>query len=186
MINLELDPQGRLTYFQVIPDQKFQAKSETSGSQATAPDWKILLDAAGLDPSKLQPAQPAWNPLASFDARAAWTGSWPGTTRPLRVEAASFQGKPVFFSLIGELDQARSHEEHRAKNLRAETYQACWIDPVIFRFARCWISCPEKLPSRTRRSEGSLRLAMAMFRARWASFSVSATFHRSETPSVSP
>jgi serine/threonine-protein kinase len=32
----------------------------------------------------------------------AWTGNWPGTTRPLRVEAASFQGKPVFFSLIGD------------------------------------------------------------------------------------
>jgi hypothetical protein len=32
----------------------------------------------------------------------AWTGSWPGTTRALRVEAAAFQGKPVFFSLIGD------------------------------------------------------------------------------------
>jgi hypothetical protein len=27
---------------------------------------------------------------------------WPGTTRALRVEAAAFHGKPVFFSLIGE------------------------------------------------------------------------------------
>jgi serine/threonine-protein kinase len=64
-------------------------------------DWNILLAAAGLDPSKLQPAQPAWTSLAASDTRMAWTGTWPGTTRPLRVEAAAFQGKPVFFSLIG-------------------------------------------------------------------------------------
>ncbi len=33
--------------------------------------------------------------------RAAWTGQWPGTDRPLRVEAAAWHGKPVFFRLIG-------------------------------------------------------------------------------------
>jgi serine/threonine-protein kinase len=32
----------------------------------------------------------------------AWTGTWPGTTRPLRVESASWHGKPVFFALIGD------------------------------------------------------------------------------------
>jgi hypothetical protein len=100
MINLVLDPQGRLTYFQAIPPQKLE-----EGTEAAAPaapfDWNILFTAAGLDPSKLQPAQPTWNSLAASDTRVAWTGSWPGTMRPLRVEAAAFQGKPVFFSLIG-------------------------------------------------------------------------------------
>ncbi|HEY6306136.1 MAG TPA: hypothetical protein VI488_06700 [Candidatus Angelobacter sp.] len=33
--------------------------------------------------------------------RTAWTGKWPGTGQPLRIEAAAFHGKPVFFSLIG-------------------------------------------------------------------------------------
>ena len=105
MINLELDPQGRLTSFQAIPPQKLDEKKDTSAAPtAPAPalfDWNILFSAAGLDPSKLQPAQPAWTSLAASDTRMAWTGSWPGTTRPLRVEAAAFQGKPVFFSLIG-------------------------------------------------------------------------------------
>jgi serine/threonine-protein kinase len=98
MINLVLDPQGRLTYFQAIPPQKQEGVTSTA-----APfDWNILFSAAGLDASTLQPAQPTWNSLAASDVRMAWTGSWPGTTRPLRVEAASFQGKPVFFSLIGD------------------------------------------------------------------------------------
>src|SRR5208282_132586 len=33
--------------------------------------------------------------------RAAWTGKWPGTQWPLRIEAAAWRGKPVYFSLIG-------------------------------------------------------------------------------------
>ena len=79
MINLELDPQGRLTYFQAIPPQKQDEKKETcAGAGPRAFDWNILFAAAGLDPSKLQPAQPIWTSLAASDTRMAWTGSWPG------------------------------------------------------------------------------------------------------------
>jgi predicted Ser/Thr protein kinase len=101
MINLNLDPQGRLTYFQAIPPQKQDDKGNAS-TPATPFDWNILFGAAGLDPSKFQATQPVWTSLAESDSRMAWTGTWPGTARPLRVEAAAFQGKPVFFSLIGE------------------------------------------------------------------------------------
>ncbi len=101
MINLELDPQGRLTYFQAIPPQKQDDKA-SAGPPVAPFDWNLLFTAAGLDPSKFQPTQPIWTSLAESDARMAWTGTWPGTTRPLRIEAAAFHGKPVFFSLIGD------------------------------------------------------------------------------------
>jgi serine/threonine protein kinase len=97
MINLELDPQGRLTYFQSIPPEK-----ENSSAPAAAFDWHPLFVAAGLDPAQFQEAQPAWNSLAASDARMAWTGTWPGTKRALRVEAAAWHGKAVFFSLISD------------------------------------------------------------------------------------
>jgi len=98
MINVELDPQGRLTYFQAIPPQK-----EGSGaSPAAAFDWNLFFATAGLDPSQFQKAEPAWASPGDSDARTAWTGNWPGTTRPLRIEAAAWRGKPVFFSLIGD------------------------------------------------------------------------------------
>jgi len=61
-----------------------------------------LFAAAEVDPSKLQPAQPQWMPFGSADTRAAWTGVWPGSNRPLRVEAAAWHGKPIFFAMIGE------------------------------------------------------------------------------------
>ncbi len=121
MINLQLDPQGRLTYFQAIPDQKLDDKNSSAGTSPTtspAPmDWKILFDAAGLDESKFLPAPSTWNPLAASDARAAWTGLWPGSTRALRVEAASFRGKPVYFSLIGTWTKP-----YRMKNTEPKTF----------------------------------------------------------------
>jgi serine/threonine protein kinase len=97
MVLVELDPQGRLNYLQVIPPQK-----QDSPGRASAFDWNALLTAAGLDESKFQKTAPEWNSLAASDERMAWTGTWPGTSRPLRVEAAAWRGKPVFFSLIGD------------------------------------------------------------------------------------
>jgi serine/threonine-protein kinase len=49
----------------------------------------------------LQPADPVWTWLAASDTRAAWTGVWPGSKRPLRVEAAALGGRPVAFMLAG-------------------------------------------------------------------------------------
>jgi predicted Ser/Thr protein kinase len=115
MINVKLDSQGRLTYFQAIPSQK-----ESSTAPATAFDWNLLFSSAGLDPTQFQKAEPAWNSLASSDTRVAWTGMWPGTARPLRVEAAALHGKPVFFSLVGEWtkpDRAKGPEKTLGKKV---------------------------------------------------------------------
>jgi serine/threonine-protein kinase len=116
MINVELDPQGRLTYFQAIPPQK-----ESSSSSAGAFDWNVLFGAAGLDPAQFQKAEPRWNSLADSDARMAWTGTWPGTMRPLRVESASWHGKPVFFALIGDWtkpERMKSPEDSTGKKVQ--------------------------------------------------------------------
>jgi len=97
MINLKIDAKGRLIYLQAIPPQK-----ESATAQTTTPDWRPLFAAAELEESKLQTSSPEWTPLGAADARAAWTGLWPGSTRRLRVEAAAWHGKPVFFAMIGE------------------------------------------------------------------------------------
>jgi predicted Ser/Thr protein kinase len=98
MVNLTMDPRGRLTFFQAIPPQ---GQSEDAGTHAQAVDWNTLFREAGLDVAQFKPTEPLWTSLAASDTRAAWTGTWPGTSRPLRIEAAAFEGKPVFFSLIG-------------------------------------------------------------------------------------
>ena len=97
MINLTLDAEGRLTYFEEIPNE-YEAKVS---SPRPPLDWKPLFTAAQIDASQLEPADPEWVGMGVFDQRMAWTGSWPESGRPLRVEAASWRGKPVFFKLIG-------------------------------------------------------------------------------------
>jgi serine/threonine-protein kinase len=97
MVNVKLDARGRLIYLQAIPPQK-----DTTAPPTASPDWSPLFSAAEVDASKLQPVQPEWTSLGMADARAAWTGVWPGSTRPLRVEAAAWHGKPVFFAMIGD------------------------------------------------------------------------------------
>src|SRR5215469_9831882 len=102
MVNLRLDPEGRLTYFEAIPPEK-----EGSARAAEVVDWRPLFQAAGLDPEELHEATPEWNSLASADTRAAWDGTWPGTKRPLHIEAAAWRAKPVFFQLTGEWTRAK-------------------------------------------------------------------------------
>ena len=101
MIQLRLDPSGRLLFFEAMPPQR----RETPSAAPPAIDWSPLFAAAGLTPAALQPAVPEWNWLAASDTRAAWTGSWPGSSRPLRVEAAALDGKPVAFMTIAPWQQ---------------------------------------------------------------------------------
>jgi serine/threonine-protein kinase len=100
MTRIQLDTRGRLLYFQTIPSQVEDSGSHIGTVQA-APDWKALFTAAGLDLSGFSPTHPKWLPLTNTDTRAAWTGSYPNApSSSLRVEAASWRGKPVYFQLI--------------------------------------------------------------------------------------
>jgi len=91
-----LDPSGRLEYFEAVPPQLEQSKGT-----APAPDWPGLFKAAGLDIAQFKPAEPEWTPRAWSDTRAAWTGVAAGRPGvPLRVEAAAYRGKPVYFVLV--------------------------------------------------------------------------------------
>jgi hypothetical protein len=96
MSHVELDHQGRLTYFETIPAQRLDAPVN-----ASTVDWTPLFTLAGLDLAQLKSTEPLWTWLAASDTRAAWTGTWPESGRPLRVEAAAFGGRPVAFMVSG-------------------------------------------------------------------------------------
>jgi serine/threonine-protein kinase len=97
MVSLNLDPQGRLVEFSAVPPQVEEVPELPHPA-----DWTLLLSAAALDMTRFAPAEPHWIPLVSFDARAAWTGSYAHAPEvPLRIEAASWRGRPVSFRVIG-------------------------------------------------------------------------------------
>jgi serine/threonine-protein kinase len=96
MRSIRLDTRGRMVDFSAVPP-------EFTGETAAPvkPDWTAVFNAAELDPAKFRETVPHWTPPVAFDARAAWEGALPDHADiPLRVEAAAFQGKIVFFKLI--------------------------------------------------------------------------------------
>jgi len=96
MTLLRLDPDGRLTSFDAVPPSWAAA-----GASSPAPDWRVLFDEAGLDMDAFVETTPEWVGASPSDAREAWIG--PGATTggaELRVEAAAFGGRPVFFRLV--------------------------------------------------------------------------------------
>ncbi|HUP04891.1 MAG TPA: serine/threonine-protein kinase, partial [Bryobacteraceae bacterium] len=118
-VEVSVDTAGRLILFRSVPPQKEEAKGPPPPA-----DWNALFAAAGLDPAKFQAAEPQWTPLAAFDTRAAWTGVYPAAPKiPLRVEAASWRGQPVFFKLVspwtrpGRMEKTATGAAARAREL---------------------------------------------------------------------
>ena len=96
MIQVNTGLDGRLRHFAATPPE-YEAESVSKGPV----DWTPLFTAAGIDLATLKPAQPEWTPLAATDVRAAWTGQYPGRKDlPIRLEAASFHGRAVFFDIV--------------------------------------------------------------------------------------
>ncbi len=105
-LTMVLDLRGRLQSLRVTPQ-----RVERSTDEPSAPRWPELFEAAGLDLSRFEPVPATFQPAAYADARAAWTGVLPdGADRPVRIEAATLRGKPVFFERITPADPAWSAE----------------------------------------------------------------------------
>jgi serine/threonine protein kinase len=176
MVNLELDPQGQLTYFQAIPPQKLTTTGDDAKPQTAAFDWDVLFRAAGLDPPKFTPTEPAWNSLAASDARGAWKGVWPGTTRPLRVEAASFQGKPVFFRLVGDWTKPARMVSAEKKSFGQQPDRIIFLLVLVLGLSGgAFLARRNYLRGRGDR-QGALRLAIIMFLLEMALFACRSHF----------
>jgi serine/threonine-protein kinase len=106
MLGVVLDSEGRL----VELDAQIGGGSHP-GLATPAADWKPLFAAAGLDASRFTRTEPLLVPPTHSDTRAAWVGSWgelPG--RQVRIEAAAYDGRPVFFRIVGPWTSAARTE----------------------------------------------------------------------------
>jgi serine/threonine-protein kinase len=97
MAGVTYDLSGRLLRFYAIPPQVETDAGETPAT----PDWARLFAEARLDRAAFRDTTPRWTPLFHTDARSAWEGAWPERPDvPIRVEAASYRGRPVWFEVI--------------------------------------------------------------------------------------
>ena len=108
LTHLSLDTRGRLVEFYRVPPQ-LDAQSVTATPQ---PDWAPLFAAAELDPANFQKIESKWVPPVAYDAREAWEGRLPDHPEiPLRIEAAGYRNRPVYFQLIYPWSKPLRQEE---------------------------------------------------------------------------
>lgn len=97
MVSVSLDPKGRLIEFRAAPRQ-----IDPPDQPVALPNWSMLFEEAGFQQADFNPTQSKWVPPVNSDSRAAWEGTLPNQpAAPLRIEAAAYAGKPVFFKLVG-------------------------------------------------------------------------------------
>ncbi|MGZ5483642.1 MAG: protein kinase domain-containing protein [Pyrinomonadaceae bacterium] len=107
MTKVILDVRGRLLEFQAVPPQ---VKDKTA--QASEADWATLFTEAGLDIRKYRQTESNWTPPFFADANLSWEGPHVDHAEiPVRIEAATYQGKPVYFQIVAPWDKPFRQEE---------------------------------------------------------------------------
>jgi serine/threonine-protein kinase len=97
MIQLRLDPEGRLLELRAVPWTEGPA-----GTDVAPATVERLFEAGGFDPARFKAVDPERLPPAMADTRLAWTGTDaedPDTE--IRIESALWQGRPVLFAVSG-------------------------------------------------------------------------------------
>lgn len=107
MVSVELDLKGQLIGLHSVPPQSLPEPSDGVTGQAETPaatfDFSRLFELAGFDPDQLQSTEPQWTAPVMADEHRAWTGMFPDAPdTAVRIEAAAFRGRPVYFDLVGE------------------------------------------------------------------------------------
>ncbi len=125
-LSLRLDTQGRLIRFSAEPAPLDEVPSHSPQPDKT--DWATLFSVAGIDAARMAPTEPRWTPPSAFDARAAWVGTTPEQPGlELRIEAAAWRGRPVYFEVIGpRVPPERGTAVQRANPMRV------WTTNIIF------------------------------------------------------
>ncbi len=117
MAGIYLDMSGRLRSFSLVPVSDATRTAPGSGGESTGADaadggdaWEPLFTAAALDREALREARPVTVPPVPSDRRIAWVRTGEGEDDGFRVEAASFEGAPVWFTVLpsGPLDPAKA------------------------------------------------------------------------------
>jgi serine/threonine-protein kinase len=95
-VYLSLDQLGRLQSLEAVPlEEDYPSRSDRVF------DWDLLFTAADIDRSRYTSDEPKWIPPVTFDRRAAWSGTFAhAPSVPMRIEAASWKGRPVYFRIF--------------------------------------------------------------------------------------
>jgi len=108
MVSMILDPRGRLVEFNAVPSREVADQPISPGG------WEPFFAAAGVSMSAFAAAKSQWNPPTFADSKQAWSGSHPDHADiPIRIEAASNQGRPIYFHVVAPWDRIERLTRYR-------------------------------------------------------------------------
>ena len=155
MAEVGVDPRGRLVRLDVVPPE-FRAEA----IPPSPTDWSALFREAGLDIGRFTPVPPRWSPRGYATERAAWEGPHPerpGVT--MRVEAASYAGRPVSFRWLGPWTEPLAASTASLTSMNGELVFECILFLCLLGGA---ILVRRNLRSGRSDRRGALRLAAAI------------------------
>jgi serine/threonine-protein kinase len=105
-----LSTSGRLIELYRVPPQRDAAPP----APVPPADYTKLFEFAGFDPAAFTETVSEWLPAFGFDERKAWKGAFAHLpNRTIRIEAAGYRGRPVWFKVIGDWQRPSRMEPFR-------------------------------------------------------------------------
>jgi serine/threonine-protein kinase len=136
MLTVVMDLDGSLRRFAAVPPEH-----DVPPANLKPPDWTRLFAAANLDPAKFTSAAPEWSSSVMVDTRAAWTGLYQDRADlPVRIEAASFHNRPVYFQVLWPWTPAARLARATPNTSRSLRSIANYAIGVIVFIAALWIA----------------------------------------------
>ena len=159
MRQVTIDTEGRLVEFHDVPP----IVESSAGPPETRAKWDTLLQLAGLNQTELKQVAPQWTPRVHSDERTAWEGAMPGWPQQrIRVEAAAYRGRPVYFQVVNPWTQAaRMHETRHSR--AARWGRAAASVAVIAVLAGAVLVARHNLRKGRGDRRGALRISTAVF-----------------------
>ena len=171
-VSVRLDPQGKLLELQAWPTPDRLLKSASAGSadptgpadpaQDFPPCCAAMFREAGLlakqdaqvNPDQFVAIPPVWTAPILGDRRMAWQTTHRDTETKVRVEAATWDGSPVFFRVV-------SLKEGRAATPSCSAVNRLWVredHPVHRDDGRGGVAGSSQPASRAGRSQGCVSI----------------------------
>jgi hypothetical protein len=157
------DLRGRLRYLEAIPPQ-----ADFSKDRAPEPEWSALFAAARLKMADFEPVSPTRLPMVAFDTRAAWSGALRDAgDLPVRLEAASWRGKLVYFESVFPFDPYWSTTGPERPPTTKRLFTVLWTTWVLVVLAGGGFLAFRNLRLGRADRRGAFRLAAFVFAARF-------------------
>ncbi len=113
MANVKLDVRGRLIELVVVPPKNAFQRNDSETN------WRDVFAEAGLEFARFKKAESNATPPVFADKRLAWTGALTDFQNiPIRIEAAEFEGKAVFFKVFAPWDLETATATTEQNNFR--------------------------------------------------------------------